>query len=277
MTEYLKVANMAVSKLEINFRRLLERCETMAAELQDNKENVSWRLEKYVSTLQKQITELKNSSNKPSADTMNEYNKKVEFLKGLIETQKLKSPTEKLIASQQLVRPLSQTLGQTTATEKDRPANRAQELHIRAKSQIHKEMRNELLGDLHVDEKREDTQGLRNRLTGDKKRDTKDDSIDTVLQYHQKMQENIAEEMIKMAKNLKHTSVMASNIIKEDNKALEQATKLADSNFEKLKRESEKLEELTQASCSWWIWIMLITVCIVFMFMIMFIRLFPKK
>ncbi|XP_068687993.1 vesicle transport protein USE1-like [Montipora foliosa] len=91
------------------------------------------------------------------------------------------------------------------------------------------------------------------------------------------MQENIAEEMIKMAKNLKHTSVMASNIIKEDNKALEQATKLEDSTSEKLKRESEKLEELTQASCSWWIWIMLITVCIVFMFMIMFIRLFPKK
>ena len=56
------------------------------------------------------------------------------------------------------------------------------------------------------------------RLTGDKTRDTKDDRIDTVLQYHQKMQENIAEEMIKMAKNLKHTSVMASNIIKKDNK-----------------------------------------------------------
>ena len=32
------------------------------------------------------------------------------------------------------------------------------------------------------------------------------------------MQEKIADEMIKMAQNLKHTSVMASNIIKEDNK-----------------------------------------------------------
>lgn len=32
------------------------------------------------------------------------------------------------------------------------------------------------------------------------------------------MQENIAEEMIKMAQNLKHSSVVASNIIKEDNK-----------------------------------------------------------
>lgn len=32
------------------------------------------------------------------------------------------------------------------------------------------------------------------------------------------MQENIAEEMIKMAQSLKHSSVVASNIIKEDNK-----------------------------------------------------------
>ena len=46
MTYHFKFANMAASKLEINFRRLLERCEAMAAEIQDNKENVSWRLEK---------------------------------------------------------------------------------------------------------------------------------------------------------------------------------------------------------------------------------------
>jgi len=59
---------------------------------------------------------------------------------------------------------------------------------------------------------------LYNRLTGDQKGDAKDESIDTVLQYHQNMQENIAEEMIKMAQNLKHSSVVARNIIKEDNK-----------------------------------------------------------
>ena len=32
------------------------------------------------------------------------------------------------------------------------------------------------------------------------------------------MQENLAEEMIKLAQNLKHSSVTARNIIKEDNK-----------------------------------------------------------
>jgi len=42
---------------------------------------------------------------------------------------------------------LSQPPSQAVQTaDKKRPASKGQELHIRAKSQIHKEMRNELLG-----------------------------------------------------------------------------------------------------------------------------------
>lgn len=51
MTACLNIVNMAASRLEINFRRLLERCETMAAELQDDKENTNWRLEKVTGEL----------------------------------------------------------------------------------------------------------------------------------------------------------------------------------------------------------------------------------
>ena len=51
----LEFANMAASKLEINFRRLLERCEAMAEEIQDNKENVNWRLDK-VGSIDVQVT-----------------------------------------------------------------------------------------------------------------------------------------------------------------------------------------------------------------------------
>ena len=46
---------MAASKLEINFRRLLERCEAMASEIQENKENVSWRLEKVSYSIHQKI------------------------------------------------------------------------------------------------------------------------------------------------------------------------------------------------------------------------------
>ena len=46
------------------------------------------------------------------------------------------------------MRPLSQTSNvQTTEADKGQTVNRAQELHIRAKSQINKEMRSELLGE----------------------------------------------------------------------------------------------------------------------------------
>ena len=62
MKYYCEVANMAASKLEINFRRLLERCEAMAAEFQDNKENVSWRLEKVGGTFDQEVIEVIHSS-----------------------------------------------------------------------------------------------------------------------------------------------------------------------------------------------------------------------
>lgn len=46
----------------------------------------------------------------------------------------------------------------------------------------------------------------------------KEKDIDAVLHYHQNMQEKIADDMVKMAQSLKHTSMMANNIIQQDNK-----------------------------------------------------------
>ena len=45
-----------------------------------------------------------------------------------------------------------------------------------------------------------------------------EESLDAVLEHHQNMQEKIAEEMIQMAQNLKHNSLVASNILKKDSK-----------------------------------------------------------
>lgn len=57
---------------------------------------------------------------------------------------------------------------------------------------------------------------------------------------------------------------------------LHDSAKLADSNYSKLKVESERLEGFTK-SCNWWIWIMLIVVTLTFMWMILFMRMFSKK
>ena len=55
-----------------------------------------------------------------------------------------------------------------------------------------------------------------------------------------------------------------------------ETNKLADSNYEKLKVESTRLEKHSQ-TCNWWIWLMLALVVITFLSMIVFMKLFPKK
>lgn len=57
---------------------------------------------------------------------------------------------------------------------------------------------------------------------------------------------------------------------------LTQSLKLADQNFEKLKAESDRLEQHAKKSVNWLLWLMLIIVCFIFISMILFIRIFPK-
>lgn len=51
---------------------------------------------------------------------------------------------------------------------------------------------------------------------------------------------------------------------------------MADQSFEKLKDESDRLEQHAKKSVDWLLWIMLIVVCFIFISMILFIRIFPK-
>ncbi|MGH0156638.1 UNVERIFIED_CONTAM: hypothetical protein FKN15_032290 [Acipenser sinensis] len=100
--------------------------------------------------------------------------------------------------------------------------------------------------------------------------------LDTVLQHHHNIQEKLAEEMLSLARNLKNNSLAAQNVIKLDNQTLTQSMRMADVNFEKLKTESERLEQHTKKSVNWLLWIMLIIVCFIFISMILFIRIFPR-
>lgn len=57
---------------------------------------------------------------------------------------------------------------------------------------------------------------------------------------------------------------------------LSHSLKMADQNLEKLKLESERLEQHAQKSVNWLLWAMLIVVCFVFISMILFIRIMPR-
>ncbi|NXO24009.1 USE1 protein, partial [Cisticola juncidis] len=258
---------MAASRLELNLVRLLSRCEAMAAERRDPEE---WRLEKYVAALEDMLRELKKQSSKPAPELLNEYSRKVDFLKGLLEAEKLSSSTEKALANQFLAP------GRTPTTAKERtPATRT--VHLQTKARCTGQMRSELLGTVRAalllllllcccfaalllccNEKQSAVE------------------LDAVLQHHQDMQEKLAEEMLSLARSLKNNTLAAQNVIKQDNQTLSHSLRMADQNFEKLKDESDRLEQHAKKSVNWLLWIMLIVVCFIFISMILFIRIFPK-
>ncbi|EDO37586.1 predicted protein [Nematostella vectensis] len=265
---------MAPSRMEINLQRLLVRCEAMAGDYQEKKECLNWRLEKYVCALQNNANELSKSASKPSQDAMSDYTKRVEFLKGLVETEKAKSTSDKAVTSHHL----SRSSAHASLLSDRPPADRVQELHLKTKSRLDKEMRDELLrtGKTSVTIYTPIFDHCKN-LPGNTDNEGKEESIDAVLQYHQNMQEKIAEEMVLMAQNMKHTSMMAQNIIHKDKQVLEASTRLADCNLSKLKHEADRLEEIANRRCSLWMWIALSLVMAVFIMTILFIKMFPKR
>ncbi|XP_033749401.1 vesicle transport protein USE1-like [Pecten maximus] len=241
------------TRLEINFNRLLARCETMAKD----KTSWDWRLEKFITALQDQLSELKKSPCRPSQETLNDYNKKVDFLKGIIEAEKLPTTAEKALATNKLATISSSGKGNSV---------KSKELHLHTKARYQKDMRNELLG-------MDDMQNG----TGDRQNNPQDEEdIDSLIQHHHQMQERLADEMLMLTRNLKESVRDSGRIVKEDTKKVVETSKLADVNYNKLAVVTEQVEKHTKG-CDWCMWIMLAVVIMLFLFMIMFIRLFPKK
>ncbi|KAF5913725.1 hypothetical protein HPG69_017501 [Diceros bicornis minor] len=252
---------MAASRLELNLVRLLCRCEAMAAEKRDPDE---WRLEKYVGALEDMLQALKAQASKPVSEVINEYARKVDFLKGMLQAEKLTSSSDKALANQFLAP------GRVPTTARERiPATKT--VHLQSRARYTSEMRDELLEPELDVRKRSGVAGPR---PGNEKQSAAE--LDLILQRHQDLQEKLAEEMLGLARSLKTNTLAAQSVIKKDNQTLSHSLKMADQNLEKLKTESERLEQHTQKSVNWLLWAMLIIVCFIFISMILFIRIMPK-
>ncbi|KAG7267042.1 hypothetical protein CRUP_017282 [Coryphaenoides rupestris] len=214
------------------------------------------------------LVALRKSSSKPMQEVLTDYTRKVDFLKGILEAEKLSSATEKALANQFLAP------GRTPTIANER-MSATKTVHIQAKARSTGEMRTELLGQDISGTGNSETD-LRNRrgLPLDERQSAAE--LDAVLQHHHNLQEKLAEDMLHLARNLKNNTMAAQNIIKQDNQTLSQSMRQADMNFEKLKTESERLEQHAKKSVNWLLWIMLFLVSFTFISMILFIRIFPR-
>ncbi|KAK0178430.1 hypothetical protein PV328_002379 [Microctonus aethiopoides] len=229
------------SRIEVNIKRLLTRCELLAKE--DSHHN--WRLEKYIHALDGAMTKLQLSNDKPSKDEMAEYMKRIDFLKGIIDMEKLNNPIERVVAVQ-----LLPNFSKLNSNE----PNIVTQIHQKTVAKYNRELRSELLNC--------DSDGkTRMRMSSIS---THDGDLDALLKYNRNMQEKIAENMILMTSNMKEHALTAGAIIRKDMVALEKSDKLTEINTTKLKAESLKLEEHTKSNWRCWVWLMVALVLTIF-------------
>ncbi|XP_043278596.1 vesicle transport protein USE1 [Venturia canescens] len=258
------------SRLEVNVKRLLARCELMAKE-DSHLEKWNWKLEKFILALDDMLKELQESPDKPSRDTMTEYTRRVEFLKGVIETSKLTNPIERIVAAQMLPRNSSMI-----STDLNGPSVTSQ-IHQKTTAKYSRELRSELFNmDAPGGNSRDplSSNKLRQRAAG---APAQDQDLDALLKYNRNMQEKIAENMILMTSSMKEHALTANSIIKQDIGSLEKSDKLTDKNAAKLRMESLKLEEHTKSTWRCWVWLMVAFVLVVFFNMILFMKMAKKK
>ncbi|XP_071439085.1 vesicle transport protein USE1 isoform X1 [Hetaerina americana] len=243
---------MEISRKEINFKRLLNQCEKLVLE----NPKMDWRLEKYISALVPMVAELQSIPNKPKKDAMSEYIRRVQYLRGLLETTKLASPSEKVAA----VQLLSHAPAATSETI-------TKEIHQKSTSQFVQELRDQLF---QTDKGSDD--GLRQR-----KQQSTDGDLDALIKYHHSMQEKIADDMILLTRNLKEQSMIANAIIKKDVNTIEKSSDLAEQSMTQLKIESERLEMHRKKASKCWVFVIVLAVIIIFVWTVLFMKAFKKK
>ncbi|KAF9797842.1 hypothetical protein SFRURICE_001445 [Spodoptera frugiperda] len=250
------------SRLEMNVRQLLNKCELMAK--QEPIDN-NCRLKQYVEALTEMIAELKTSKDKPSKEQLAEYVKRASFLKGVVQTASLNTPSEKLEAVQLLSHGAATMSADASA----------QEIHQKTRVKYGVELRSELFGL----EDSDDTLRKRNIIKAPNftSNSSGQEDLDSLLKYHQNMQEKVAENMVLLTKSLKEQSQIASTIIKGDTEALKKSSELTDRNISSLKVESDRLQEHSKSAWKCWLWIMLAIVMAIFINMVLFMKVMKKK
>jgi len=241
------------SRVETNVIRLLRKCEQLAKDVAENSE--SWRLEKYIEALEVMLSELRTGPNQPERDTLSEYGRRIDFIKGVIHTAHLPTLSEKVVAAQ-LIKP-----GPTSSGTE----NHEMEIKHRHTTKYAEDLRKELLGEPPTDE------------SISKNKPAKGEELDELLKYHHNMQEKIAEHMLDLTKSLKDQVSKAGEIVKNDAEMLENSSKMVDMNQSTLKGATETLEVYNKRACKCWIWFLLVLVCSVFIGMVLFMRLFKKR
>ncbi|XP_035908021.1 vesicle transport protein USE1 [Anopheles stephensi] len=235
------------SKLEINIRSLIAQCEEIVAvDKQD------WRLKKYIRSLDIMIEELGEQELEASEEKLVEgYRNKCTELK---QASNYVEPSAEEKRRLRMKPRATEPLGDDVMREVRQVQNQMFE----------KELRSELFNGNFSTIRRRAGQKVAENLE------------QTVKQYSTE-QEKLAEDMLRLTRNLKEQTETANKILKKDTEIVSKSAKLSDQNTSSLTTESSKLQENSKKACKCWMWLMIVFVIVTFIFMVMFMKIMKKR
>ncbi|CAG2167788.1 unnamed protein product [Oppiella nova] len=163
-------------KSEVDFTRLLNKCQQMVEKDMKDKTHTNWRLERYIQALNQRLFELKEVNVcQVNENDLSNYGKRVQFF---------------LRNDLSVVNHWGSLADYRCVYD----------------SGVEKDIRNELF----FNTKNE----LRRRDTPEEK--SSGDDLETVIKYQNSIQERVAKEMLQLTHNLKHNCSLSNEIIKKD-------------------------------------------------------------
>jgi len=263
-----------------------------------------WRLPKFVQTLEQWLKDLEKHPQGPKKDTLNEYQLKVEFLGKVVtrlEAEKAQHERATRAAAAADSRKNSfcgdvtdggAQSSDVTAMPGDGvvllphgPASTGEqvtkEIHQKLEGRRARGVRDQLFdGTDGFGEAVSDADVRRRhgrRQDDDEVDGGPSNDLDVLLKAHHAAQEKVAEDMLSLTRSLKEQTIAAGEIVRKDTKVIEQASELAQRNDDKLKAETERLQERNTSPCRCWIWMLLSIVCFTFIAMVWIMKFFRKR
>ncbi|KAJ3052640.1 SNAP receptor use1 [Rhizophlyctis rosea] len=293
---------------EVNLRRLLLKCDTL---LEDNDLQSRRKLETNVTYLKKLLQEVENDPNRQmDATKFCEYQQRVELMHGLLDDQKLISSTTRTLiqlrnAAAASAKPNLEVVGgvdrilriQRTA-EHDLREYLMEGLSAKRQTKTQKapeptstptsnaprislaEAREELLSSpslrIRPNARRPDTSPSHELSSLST---TADPESESLLEHNRKLQDDMTEELVRMAAALKNNTLSIGEKLQKDRKVLDEASTNLETSVGRLKKEKDRLGKLNMSArnTTWLIWGAILLVCIVFTVTFMFMRLVGKR
>ncbi|KAL7754274.1 SNAP receptor use1 [Sorochytrium milnesiophthora] len=274
------------TRTHVNLRRLLQRCESYPiTELQTDSDRRRFRSN--VDQIDVLIRELEEQGFDDTS-AISEYTQRANALKKLVDLDKLLSPIELSLSKSRMamhtiggqhdkLAQLERAVRLQRAVQDERRA----ELMASEKPPASVAMATPPLGSSAAEPSRagdsDASSGLRQRRSGFGQQE--DDANEVSLERHATIQEQMADDLLSMAAQLRQNTLAFSDALSKDSRVLRDAQSTLHNNSIRVDREVKRLSKyrLSSRSTAFTAWALLALAALAFAGVYMVIRLFPKS